>query len=149
MTTARCLVDVSVWRRLDDVPMALHLLAKMLAGQVATCTLIDAEVASWAAAESERQAIRLDRRHWLTWLPCPEAAWERAAAVFTELSGSHVIGFETCLVAAIAEHHGCTLWHCDPALSAVAAVTQQPIELGRPNNWDASEPNLGYKSSAI
>ena len=125
------LADTSIWvarRRAPD--LAERLVDRYVRGSIVTCAIIQLEALSGAP---DGAALAADQEIvWrpLTQLPLSEAVCARALTVQAELAclggrASRPLDF---LVAACAELGGATLWHAEPHLAEICAVTGQREE---------------------
>ena len=104
--------------------------ALFLAGEVATCGIVDLELLFSARTSSDYLAILQDRRS-LPRAEVGEAGIGRAIEVQTALAlkGQHRgLSIPGLLIAAAAEAAGLTVLHYDADYDRVAEVTGQPTE---------------------
>ena len=127
---ARYLADTSALARLRHPPVAEVLGPLIEAGLVATCGVIEFELA-WAARTSmEFDELRADRDAGYEWLATLDEDWRRALQIQAELwrSGQmRSVGLPDLLVAAVAEREHVTVLHYDADYDLVARITGQPV----------------------
>lgn len=126
---ARYLADRSALARLRHLPVAEVLCPLIEAGLVATCGVIEFELA-WAAwtSRSSMSCGRTGTRY--VWLATLNEDWRRALQVQAELwrSGQmRSVGLPDLLVAAVAEGEHVTVLHYDADYDLVAQITSQPV----------------------
>ncbi len=127
---ARYLADKSALARVHLAPVASRLESLFLAGEVATCGIVDLELLFSARSTVDYLAILADRRS-LPRAEVGEAGIERAVVVQTALArkGQHrSLSIPDLLIAAAAEAAGLTVLHYDSDFDLVAEVTGQPTE---------------------
>ena len=126
---AEFLADKSALTRRDTRPEVRAVVEPLLlAGRIATCSVIDLELlfsargpAGYAALASALQGMPR--------VAMSEPIMERALAIQAELaavSQHRSVSLPDLLVAACAEHHGLTVLHYDTDFDRVAAITGQP-----------------------
>lgn len=119
------LADVSALVELYQPPVAVRFGALVVAGNVATCGLVDLELlARFSAAE---RPAALEERRYFPRVSCGDAVQERALAVQALLDDPLPTAAQL-VVAATAEVAGLVLIHHDDAFERIAAVTGQPLE---------------------
>lgn len=120
------ILDASVRRRVDDL---------WLAGRVATCQMVVAEVLN--NANDTRSYKSLQNSLIATrWMPVTESAMDRALEVHAALAerGEHRhFSLPDLFIAATAELSGATVLHYDSDYDRIAAVTGQPTEWVAPH----------------
>jgi predicted nucleic acid-binding protein len=127
---ASYLADTSALARLRHQPVAAVLGPLIEAGLVATCGVIEFELA-WAtrtAAEFEQLLADRDTGH--EWLATHDEDWRRALDVqgaLWRLGQVRAVGFPDLLVAAVAEREQVTVLHYDADYDLIAHVTGQPM----------------------
>jgi predicted nucleic acid-binding protein len=127
---ARYLADKSALALFHLEPVASRMESLFLAGEVATCGIVDLELLFSARSTADYLAILADRRS----LPRAEVGKvgiERAVEVQTALArkGQHRgLAIPDLLIAAAAEAAGLTVLHYDADFDRVAEVTGQPTE---------------------
>ena len=127
---ARYLADTSALARLRHRPVAEVLGPLIEAGLVATCGVIEFELAWAARTSAELQALRADRDAGYEWLATLDEDWRRALRVQAELwrSGQmRSVGLPDLLIAAVAEREHVTVLHYDADYDLVARITSQPV----------------------
>ena len=127
---ARYLADTSALARLRHRPVAELLGPLIEAGLVATCGVIEFELAWAARASAELDELRADRDAGYEWLATLDEDWRRALQVQSELwrSGQvRSVGLPDLLVAAVAEREHVTVLHYDADYDLVAKITGQPV----------------------
>jgi len=127
---ARYLADKSALARVHLAPVASRLESLFLAGEVATCGIVDLELLFSARSTADYLAILADQRS-LPRAEVGEAGIERAVVVQTALArkGHHrSLSIPDLLIAAVAEAAGLTVLHYDSDFDLVAEVTGQPTE---------------------
>ena len=127
---ARYLADTSALARLRHLPVAELLGPLIEAGLVATCGVIEFELAWAARTSAELDELRADRDAGYEWLATLDEDWRRALQVQAELwrSGQmRSVGLPDLLVAAVAEREQVTVLHYDADYDLVAQITGQPV----------------------
>ncbi len=127
---ARYLADTSALARLRHPPVAEVLGPLIEAGLVATCGVIEFELAWAARTSAELDALRADRDAGYEWLATLDEDWRRALQVQADLwrSGQvRSVGLPDLLVAAVAEREHVTVLHYDADYDLVAQITGQPV----------------------
>ncbi|MHB8394357.1 MAG: PIN domain-containing protein [Candidatus Dormibacteria bacterium] len=127
---ARYLADKSALARVHLEPVGTRMELLFLAGEVATCGIVDLELLFSARSTADYLAILADRLS-LPRAEVGEAGIERAVEVQTALArkGHHRgPSIPDLLIAAAAESAGLTVLHYDADFDLVAAVTGQPTE---------------------
>ncbi|MHB8333143.1 MAG: PIN domain-containing protein [Candidatus Dormibacteria bacterium] len=127
---ARYLADKSALARVHLEPVGSRMESLFLAGEVATCGIVDLELLFSARSTADYLAILADRLS-LPHAEVGEAGIERAVEVQTALArkGHHRgPSIPDLLIAAAAEAAGLTVLHYDADFDLVAAVTGQPTE---------------------
>lgn len=128
--TRRYLVDKSALEQRRHSPAARELLALLLAeGALATCHVTALEVLYSARNAGDYTTLRTDIDA-LPWLPCDEAAMDRAVAVQGLLAerGQHRLPLPDLMIAATAERHEATVLHYDRDYDLIADITGQPTQ---------------------
>lgn len=127
---ARYLADASALARLRHPPVAEALGPLIEAGLVATCGVIELELAWAARTSAELDELRADRDAGYEWLATQDEDWRRALQVQAELwrSGQmRSVGLPDLLAAAVAERERVAVLHYDAGYDLVAQVTGQPV----------------------
>jgi predicted nucleic acid-binding protein len=115
-------------QRRPEVGQALDPL--LLAGEVATCGIIDLEVLYSATSPSTYKALAEALRG-MPRIPLKETAVERALEVQAKLahrSQHRAVPLPDLLIAACAEHAGLTVLHYDADYERIAKLTKQPVQ---------------------
>jgi predicted nucleic acid-binding protein len=124
------LADTSAWTtRHKDAAVQADFDARVLAGEIATCSMVVMELLWTAQNQTEFGEIREDLDA-LPQLPITPAAWERAIDVWHDLVrlGRHrQTRPPDLLIAAVAELASVGLCHYDGDFDAISAVTRQPV----------------------
>jgi predicted nucleic acid-binding protein len=124
------LADTSALARLRHLPVAEVLGPLIEAGLVATCGVIEFELAWAARTSAELDELRADRDAGYERLATQDEDWRRALQVQAELwrSGQmRSVGLPDLLVAAVAEREHVTVLHYDADYDLVAQITGQPV----------------------
>lgn len=124
------LADKSALEQRRHSEAARELLALLLAeGALASCHVIAMEVLYSARNLDDYTTLRNDIDA-LPWLPCDEAAMDRALGVQELLArrGQHRLPLPDLMIAATAERHSATVLHYDHDYDLIAAVTGQPTQ---------------------
>ena len=127
---ARYLADTSALARLRHPPVAEVLVPLIEAGLVATCGVIEFELAWAARTSAELDELRADRDAGYEWLATLDEDWRRALQVQAELwraGQMRSVGLPDLLVAAVAEREDVTVLHYDADYDLVARITGQPV----------------------
>jgi predicted nucleic acid-binding protein len=127
---ARCLADTSALARLRHQPVADVLAPLIEAGLVATCGVIEFELAWATRTSSELDELRADRDAGYEWLATHDEDWRRALEVQAALwrrGQKRSVRLPDLLIAAVAERENVTVLHYDADYELIAAVTGQPI----------------------
>lgn len=129
-TVARYLADTSALARLRHRPVAEALGPLIEAGLVATCGVIEFELAWATRSAAEFGELRADRDLGYEWLATHDEDWRRAVEVQSVLwrgGKMRSVGLPDLLVAAVAEREGVTVLHYDADYEIVAKVTGQAV----------------------
>jgi predicted nucleic acid-binding protein len=125
------LADTSALARLHRPAVAAVLGPLIEAGLVATCGVIEFELA-WATRNAtEFDRVRADREEGYEWLATHDDDWHRALQVQAVLWRSgrvRAVGLPDLLIAAVAEREQVTLLHYDSDYDLIAEVTRQPMQ---------------------
>lgn len=127
---ARYLADKSALARLKHAAVDRRLTPLLLAGDVATCGVVDLELLYSAKNVTELRNLRAERSA-LPSIAMSQADFERAAEVMEELAaeGRHrAAGLPDLLIAAAAERARLCLLHYDKDFDVIAEVTGQKTE---------------------
>ena len=128
--TRRYLADKSALEQRRHSPAARALLELLLTeGALASCHITALEVMYSARNGNDYRTLRADIDA-LPWLPCDEAAMDRAMAVQGLLAerGQHRLPLPDLMIAATAERHDATVLHYDGDFDLIADVTDQPTQ---------------------
>ncbi len=101
------------------------------AGLVATCAVIDLELAWATRTGAEFDQLRADRDIGYEWLPTNDGDWRRALDVQSALWHTgrvRAVGFPDLLIAAVAEREQLTLLHYDSDFDMITHVTGQSAQ---------------------
>ncbi len=125
---ARYVADTSALARLRHPAVAEALGPLVEAGLVATCGVIEFELAWAARTAAELGELRADRDAGYEWLPTVDEDWRRALQVQAALwQGGKMrsVGLPDLLIAAVAERERVTVLHYDSDHEIIAKVTGQ------------------------
>ncbi len=125
------LADTSALARLHTPAVAAVLGPLIEAGLVATCGVIEVELAWATRSGAEFDQVRADRAAGYEWLATYDEDWQRALAVQGTLwrtGRMRAVGFPDLLIAAVAERERVTLLHYDRDYDLIAEVTRQPTQ---------------------
>ena len=125
---ARYLADTSALARLRHLPVAEVLGPLIEAGLVATCGVIEFELAWATRTAAQFEELRIDRDLGYEWLATHDEDWRRALEVQAVLwRGGQMrsVGLPDLLVAAVAERERVTVLHYDADYEIIAKVTGQ------------------------
>lgn len=126
----RYLADKSALARLGRPEVGAILEPLILAGEVATCGVVELEVLYSARSHQDVVRTRATRALAFPLVPMAQADFDRAADVMEALAGRgqhRAVGLPDLLIAAVAERAGLTVLHYDADYDLVAAVTGQPM----------------------
>lgn len=124
------LADKSALARLTQPAVDRRLTPLLLAGDVATCAIVDLELLYSARNHSDFVSVLSDRNS----LPAVEmehADFERAIQVMERLAkqGKHrATSIPDLLIAAVAERAGLVVLHYERDFDLIAAITGQEVE---------------------
>jgi hypothetical protein len=127
----RYIADKSALARLGDSRVSAVLAPLILAGEVATCSVVELEVLYSARSYADLARTRATRSRAFTLVPMTQADFDRATVVMQELArrGLHrAVGLPDLLISAVAEREHLTVLHYDADYDHVAAVTGQPMQ---------------------
>ena len=128
--TPRYIADKSALARLTHPTVRAALEPLILAGQVATCGVIELEVLYSARGPADLTRTRQLRSQAFPLIPVTQADFDRAIQVLELLAqrGQHrAVGLADLLIAALAERTGLCILHYDADYDLVAAVTGQSV----------------------
>lgn len=129
--TPHYIADKSALARLRHSPVSAFLSPLILAGEVATCGVIELEVLYSARSYEDLVHTRATRTRAFPLVPMTQGDFDRAIQVMEALAhrGQHrAAGLPDLLIAAVAERERLTLVHYDADFDLVAAVTGQPMQ---------------------
>lgn len=127
---ARYLADTSALARLRHLQVAEVLGPLIEAGLVATCGVIEFELAWATRTAAEFNELRADRDLGYDWLATHDEDWRRALevqALLWRAGQMRSVGVPDLLVAAVAERERVTVLHYDADYEIIARVTGQAI----------------------
>jgi predicted nucleic acid-binding protein len=125
------LADTSALARLHLPAVSAALGPLIAAGLVATCGVIEFEVAWAARSSAEFDQVRADRDAGYEWLATHDEDWRRALDVQAALWQRGRVragGFPDLLIAAVAERERVTLVHYDSDYDLIGEITRQPMQ---------------------
>jgi predicted nucleic acid-binding protein len=128
---ARHLADTSALARLRHPEVAAVLAPLIEFGAVATCGVIEFELAWATRSGAEFDQVRADRDAGYEWLATHDEDWRRALDVQATLRrGEHIraVGLPDLLIAAVAERERVTVLHYDGVYDLIAQVTGQSAQ---------------------
>lgn len=126
------LADTSAWTSRDkSLEVNTDFNERLLAGEIATCPLVELELLWSARDRSSFDALRA-RIGALLELPIGSREWRRATDVFGALAEQGLlhhrqVKLPDLLVAAAAESAGVAVLHYDADFDLIAGVTGQPV----------------------
>ena len=126
----RFVADKSALARLRHPTVAARMAPLLVAGDIATCDVVELEILFSARTHRDLVATR-DNRRALPHLAMDQADFDRAIDVLEGLarSGHHrAAGIPDLLIAAVAERHGLAVLHYDKDFELIATVTTQAVE---------------------
>ena len=124
------IADKSALARLRYPPVSAVLSPLILAGEVATCGVIELEILYSARSYQDLVGTRATRSQAFFLVPMIQADFDRAIQVMEVLArrGQHrAAGLPDLLMSAVAERAGLTVLHYDANYDIVAAATGQPM----------------------
>ena len=124
------LADKSALARANHVAVATRLSPLLVAGDVATCSVIDLEILYSARSHAEIARLRVERAAFPQLL-IEQADFDRAIDVLEGLArtGRHrAAGIPDLIIAAVAERAGLTVLHYDKDFDVIAAFTKQRVD---------------------
>lgn len=127
----RYIADTSALARLRYPEVSAVLSPLILAGEVATCSIIEMEILYSARSYADLVRTRITRSHAFVLLPLEQADFDRATQLMEELAGrSHhrAVGIPDLLISAVAERANLTVIHYDSDYEFVAEITGQPMQ---------------------
>jgi predicted nucleic acid-binding protein len=126
----RYVADKSALARLKHATIERRLTPLLLAGDVASCGIIDLELFYSARSHADLVQLRIDRRA-LPTVEIHQQDFDRAITVMEQLSrrGKHRgPSIPDLLIAAVAERAGLCVLHYDRDFDLIASVTGQEVE---------------------
>lgn len=123
------LIDTSAHARADNPAVRAVIVGLIADRAAATCVTVDLEAGYSGRDVDDVRTIAERRRSLYVVLPISEVIAERARDVQLRMAarGHHrAAGVIDLLTAAVAEHHGAVVLHCDADFEHVAATTGQP-----------------------
>lgn len=127
----RYIADKSALVHLGKAPVAAKLTPLVMAGQVATCGIVELEILYSARSESDLIDTRSERALAYPRVPVSEDDFRRAEEVLLMLArkGQHrAVSIPDLVIAAVAEREKLVVLHYDADFDIVAAVTGQRTE---------------------
>lgn len=125
------LIDTSALARARAPGVADRLEALRDAERLATCSLVDLEMAFSARSPEDHEAIRRAQRLLFARVPIDQPTLDRAEEVQSLLarrSQHRGASIPDLVIAAAAERAGLTVLHYDADYELIAEVTRQPVE---------------------
>lgn len=123
------LADTSAWtNRHKHAAVRAEFDARVLAGEIATCALVEMELLWTARSRADFDALRQELAA-LRHVEIPQRAWQRAKEIWGELAsqGRHrQVPYVDLVIAAAAEVAGIGLCHYDQDFEVIAALSGQP-----------------------
>lgn len=129
--TPQILADTSALARMTDIRVSAVLEPLILAGQVATCAIIDLEVYFSARSHSDLVKTRRLREQAFPKIAMEQRDFDRAVDVMEALAqlGAHrAASLPDLLIAAVAERASLRILHYDEDFDRIATVTGQPVQ---------------------
>lgn len=129
MTSELYLADTSVWHWARNPTARRALQAELDRGVVATCAIVDAELAVSARSPQDADDLAAERRA-LRWLTTPDEVWDTVLATQRALVDSarhRSVKIPDLIIAGVAQRHRATVLHYDADYDAIAEVTKQPV----------------------
>ena len=127
----RYLADKSALARLRAASVSAVLAPLILAGEVATCGIVELEVLYSARSYQDFMTTRTTRSRAFPLIPIVQADFERAIQVMEELArrGLHrAVSLPDLVIGAVAERQSVIVVHYDADYDHIAAVTGQPMQ---------------------
>lgn len=127
---AQFLADTSAFARYPCGEVAARLDPLVIAGQVATCAVVDLQLLYSTRGQDEYAKLAAIRRACFPLLATEDVDLRRAAQLQAALAARsrHRIAWPDLVIAAVAERHGVTLLHYDADYDLIADITGQRIE---------------------
>lgn len=126
----RYLIDKSALARIRLKPVYAALQPRIVAGEVARCSIVDLEVLYSAQSPKDYKETLANQRR-LRLVPVTQEICERAIqtqAKLAETSQHRGASIPDLIIAACAAEHELTVLHYDADFDLIASVTQQPVE---------------------
>lgn len=133
---ASFIADKSALVHLEKPAVAARLIPLIMAGDVATCGVVELEILYSARNEADLVRTRQMRATAFARIAMSEQDFRRAEDVLALLAkrGHHrAVNLPDLLIAAVAERSGLTVLHYDADYEIVASVTGQPMEWVAPH----------------
>lgn len=127
---ARYLADKSALTRLARPDVDRRLSPLLLAGEIATCSVVDLEML-YSSRDHRALAETRELRRAYERCPISQLDFDRAVEVMERLSkvGQHRgVTIPDLLISAVAERNGLTVLHYDSDFDRIAGVTGQAME---------------------
>lgn len=127
----RYIADKSALTRIRRPEVAAVLEPRILAGEVATCGVIELEILYSARSHADFVQTRATRSQAFESIPMVQADIDRAMDVMEQLAkrGQHrAVSLPDLLIAAVAERSRLIVIHYDADYDLVAVVTGQPMQ---------------------
>jgi predicted nucleic acid-binding protein len=127
----RFLADKSALARVAAPEVERRVGPLLLAGEIATCGIVDLEMLYSARDHDDFTNVRATRRRAYELIPMAQGDFDRAIEVLEALSekGQHRgVSIPDLLIAAVAERAGLTVLHYDSDFDRIAGVTNQKVE---------------------
>jgi predicted nucleic acid-binding protein len=125
----RFLADKSSLSRLRYPEVDSVLTPLIMAGDVATCSLIEMEILYSARSHEDFVRTRTTRSRAFPLVHMEQADFERAIQTMGELAAirkHRSVGIPDLLIAAVAERENLTILHYDSDFDVIAGITGQP-----------------------
>lgn len=126
------LADTSAWTNRHKDPAVLEdFNDRLVAGEIATCPVVELELL-WSARDHKSMRALRARLESLPQVPIDEREWRRATDMFGELAARgplhhRQVKLPDLLVAAAAESAGVAVCHYDGDFNLIAGVTGQHV----------------------
>ena len=132
MSSALYLIDTSGLFRILQSELRKAWSDQLVAGVIATCPIVELEFLYSARSLADRLEKRQLMHNLFSWVPMPEAAYERADEVqqlLTEAGAHRSAGPVDLLIAATAERERLTVLCDDRDYQTIATITGQRVKL--------------------
>ncbi len=126
------LADTSAWtNRRKDPDVSRDFEARLLAGEIATCAMVELELL-WESRDATQFRARREHFEALRHLPMGDRVWRRATDVFERLANigplhPRQVAIADLLIAAAAELSEVAVCHYDGDFDTIASVTGQGV----------------------